>query len=494
MTYPPKIQTSVADGGLGLSAEGAWYPLVVGYAEGATANKLYSFQNGGPDVISQVGRGPGSHMAAAIVGGAQVSCLFLATAASTAASIGTVTKAGIGSSTGTIAITGTPNASYKIRIQITTTGTLGAGRFRYALDGYSNTEAEGWSEPIIIPSGGAYYLAGTGGTNGLTVTFTPGAGEVFFESGDAFRCDTVAPHYTTSDLEAAFAVLKSQLGTLKVRRVMFAGEAASASAAITLASYAGGLLDALVPYNHFARCIIDGGSLDTTDNFKTAIAAFFHPRVGLVHVPGGAGVVSMVPFAGYAAPTVPAVDVVAERWAATELSESCSRRASGSLRGVKRIGSDEWLSTRFTADDRIITLCSDPDLPGFYVTKPFIRSLPTSDFRVLQWGCVIDETCQYSAAALAKWKEANLRTRTDGTGRLLSLEANKIEADVKTELANRLVNVETLDGEGHVSGVNYTVRRDNDYLTSGEVYGSASVVPLREAEGLINTIHLATVI
>jgi hypothetical protein len=492
VTYPPDVTTTVSDGGLGLSASGSWYPLVVGYAEGATVNTLYQFQNGGPDVITTVGRGPGAHMAAAIAGGAQKTCLFLATAASTVASIGTVTKAALSTSTGTVAITGTPNASYKIRIRITTTGTVGVGRFQYAVDGYSNTEAEGWSPPIMIPAGGTYYLAGTGGTYGLLVTFTPSTGPIFFEAGDTFRGDTVAAHYTTADLEAAFAVLKAQLGTLKVRRVMFSGEAATATAAIVLAAYAGGLLDALLPFRHFARCIIDGGSKDTTANFKTAIVAFNHTRVGLVHCPGGARVTSVVPFTGCAAPTIPAVDVVAERWAKTELSESCARRASGSLRGVRSVGSDEWLDTRFTADDRIITLCSDPDMSGFFVTKPFIRSLPTSDFRTLQWGCVTDEVCQYSAAALAKWKEANLRCKTDGTGRLLSMEAAKIQADTTTALTNRLVNVETKDGEGHASGVSYTVRQDNDYLKTGEVYGSARVVPLREAEGITNTIHLAT--
>jgi hypothetical protein len=489
--YPPGQSIDVVDGGMALSASGEWLPIVVGYACGGTANELYRFNQGAAGAIAAVGRGPGSELAADIAAVRQ--CLFLRTAASTAGSAGAVSVSRVGTSTGTITVTGSPVNSYKVRVRISTTGTLGTARFQYALDGYSNTEAYGWSSPILVPAGGTYTLLNTGITTitNLVLTFVPGAGAVFFEAGDIHRFDCVAPHYTTGDLDAAFAVLRAKLGTLKARRIMFAGQAASATAAITIASAAAGYLDTLAANAHFCRAVIDGGSADTLANFRTAIASFTDDRIGLVFSPGGASITTRAPATGLVCPEVPAVHAVAERWASTELSESLGRVQSGALRGVRRIGTDEWLSPSFTADDRIITLRSDPDEPGYFVTKSFIRSSPTSDFRTLPWGTVIDEVCQCAYASLGKWKEAVLQAKTNGTGFLLEASAKRIETDALLSITENVMNVDNIEGfKGHAGAVSFVVSQTNDYLTTGEVRASASAVPLRECDGIITTVSL----
>jgi hypothetical protein len=485
--YPPANSITVRDGGLGLPVEGAWLPLVIGTSSTGTENQLYFFFGGSSEVVSTVGRGPGPELAAALAdsGG----CIFLKTAGSTAGAAGTPAQTRIGTSTGTISVSGTPNDAYRIRVEITTTGSTGTGRFRYALDGFSTTQVYGWSPEYTIPSGGTFVLQQTG----LTLTFTPGAGAVYFEDGDVFRIDCTAPHYTTTDLAAAFAALPGQLGTLRVRRVLMAGTNQTASAAMVLAAALAGHLDTLATLFHFARAVMDGGSVDSSSAFKSAIASFTDDRIGVVYDPQtatvGCHIVSRVPFPGWTAPRVSFANAVGERVAQTELSESPDRVRSGSLRGVLSIGNDEGRTPIFTADDRIITARAHQGYGGFFITKGFIRSAPTSDFRTLQWGFVLDEFCQIAHDQLQQWLGSNLRAMTDGTGRISAEDAVRVENSVKITLDQRLKTPMNIEGfNGHVSDCTYQVLRTNNFLTSGEILGSGAAVPLREVDGTRTTI------
>jgi hypothetical protein len=485
--YPPGQVINAREGGLGLPVEGQWIPLVVGPSELGAENVLHFFRNGSSEVVSTVGRGSGAELAAALAdaGG----CMFLKTAASTAGSIGTAAVTRVGTSTGTIAFAGAPNDAYRPRVKIVESGGLGVGRFQFALDGYSTTEAYGWSPIYTIPSGGSFVIPRTG----VTATFTAGAGPITFEAGDVHRVDCIAPHYTTADLSSAFAALPAQLGTVRVRRVILTGTNQTASAAVVLAAALAGHLDTLAASFEFARAVMDGGSVDTSANFKTAIASFTDDRVALVYDPQtaavGCHIVSRVPFAGWTAPRVSFANAVGERIAQTELSESPDRVMSGSLRGVLRIGNDEGISPTFTAEDRIITARKHKGYGGYFITKGFIRSAPTSDFRTLQWGFVIDEMCQIAHDNLEKWLGSNLRAMTDGTGRLSLESAARVESDLRVKLSAALKEPPNIEGDqGHVSDCTYTVLRTNDYLTSGEIIGSGVAVPLREVDGITTSI------
>jgi hypothetical protein len=495
--YPPGDIIIVRDGGLNLPLEAASRPLVVGGCPLGTANTLY-WLTGSQNIVSELGRSPATEMLAPIA--ASGGALFLCTATTTAGSVGTPDVTRVGTSTGTITYgSNLPNNGYRIRVRITTTGTLGAGRFQYALDGKNTTEATGWSPNYTIPSGGTFALPETGATAAtpITLTFVPGGGAVYFEADDIHRADCVAPHYTTADLTAAFAVLLAQLGSTRPERIMFSGVNATASTAITLAAAVAGHLDDLFTAKRFARAVIDGGSMDTVANFRTAIASFTDDRVALVWDPittsAGCRISSKLPFAGWSEPVVPAVNAIAERFARTELSESLMRVKSGALRGVMAIGNDEGANAQFTAEDRIITLRRHDNYAGFFATQSFIRSAPTSDFRTLEWGCVLDKICQIVHDNLTQWIGANLRALTDGTGYLAEEEAKRVEALVNDQLREQLLKPPNIEGEnGHVSGVSYTVTRTNNYLSTGEIYGYATAVPMRPVEGLITTVALST--
>jgi hypothetical protein len=486
----------VRDGGLNLPVEARQRPLFVGPCSKGVANTLY-WVNGSAALADTLGRGTVVEQAAPVAdaGG----CLILKTAASTAGTLGTPAVTRVGTSTGTITVANEPADAWRLRVRVATSGTLGAGRFQYALDGYTATDASGWSPIYTIPAGGTFALPQTGQDPAapVTITFVPGAGPVFFQVGDVHRADCVAPHYTVLDLTNAFENLRTLLGSTRVRRVMFAGGSATASAQIVLAAAVAGHLDNLAAGFRFARAVMDGGSLDTLSNFRTAIASFTDDRIGLVWDPitetSGCRIVSKIPFTGWAVPVVPAVNAVAERFAKTELSESCGRVRSGSLRGVMALGNDDEANPQFEAADRIITLCLVDGYDGFFVKKPFIRSGATSDFRTLQWGTVLDEICEIAHDDLQQWPESNLRSLDDGTGRLEESEAQRVENSVNLKLKNKLIDVDNIEGEkGHVRSARYTVTRNNNYLQDGLIYGFARAVPLREVEGAVTTVGLVS--
>lgn len=475
--YPPGIETGVRDGGLAHSAAGVSMPLVVGYSSKLDAGKLCKFSGGPSEVLDVAGRGTGAELAAAIAG--VTGCLFLSTGATTAGTLGAVTPVRVGTSTGTVAWTGTPLDAYRLRIRI-----LANSRFQYALDGSSNTEAFGWSPIFSIPAGGSFTLPQTG----TAIAFTQGAGPVFFQAGDMFWANATAPHYTTADLSTAFGALRGQLKTLKVNRISLAGSNASGSAAMVLAAALAGHMDTLASHFLFGRSIIDAGSLDTSANVLTARATFSDDRVGLVYDPqtatAGCHIVSRVPFDGWSTPRVSAVNAVAERFARTELSEALERVLSGSLRGVVSIGNDEGSNPLFTAEDRIITLRTQPDYSGYFITKGFIASNPSSDFRTLQWGCVLDRVSEIASKSVRRWVGANLQAATDGTGAIAPEDAVRVETIGQNELNQELKEPVTIEGtKGHVSDVTFTVSRTNDFLSTGEILATCSAVPLREVDG-----------
>ena len=480
--YPAGQEITVRDGGLGLPVESSSVPVVFGTSSLGAANKVYFFFNGSSEVVSTVGRGPGPEEAAALAdaGG----CIFVKVASSVAAAVGTVDYARTGTSTGTVTVTGTPVDAFRVRVRFTAGGGASSGKFQYALDGKSNTEAYGWSPEYTIPTGGTFALQQTGLSLGFTGSF---------DAGDVARADCTAPHYSTTDLASAFATLLTQIGSYRVRRVILTGTNATASAAFVLASALAGHLDTLATKFHFARAVIDGGSIDTVEAFRTAKASFSDDRIGVVYDPqtaaAGCHVTSRVPFPGWVGPRVSAVNPVGERFAQTEISESLDRVLSGSLRGVLQIGNNEGLAPLFTATDRVITLRTQDGYTGFFITKGFICSAPTSDFRTLQWGIVIDEFCQIVHDQLQQWPGANLRALTDGTGHLYEDDAIRVENSVNRVLADRLKTPINIEGfAGHVVDATYRVLRTNDYLSTGEILGLGAAVPLREVDGLRTSI------
>jgi hypothetical protein len=401
-----------------------------------------------------------------------------------------VTKAAIGSSTGTITVAGSPTNEYAVAVEITATGDLGAGRFRFRLDYNAAVPAQstgtGWSPEILIPSGGTYLIPNTG----ITLTFVPGVGVVYFEDGDLHTFDATADHYAAADVTSFFAALDNQIGSLYIDQCFFTGVSQAGTDAATLAAAVDTAMTGLEGKFYFGRALMDAGSLDTAANVKTAFAAFSSTRVGICY--GMAHIVSYAQLVGWGVPKLPLLNAVAERAARGDLSENLGRKKSGALRGVTWISHDEDRLRSFIAADKIITARTHRGESGFYLTNGYLKSPMGSDFEFYDWGRVCDRGARVVAMRQSPWTLAKLRARTDGTGYLTEDSAKRVEESVRPGLKAELLDPINVEGErGHVSGLSYTVSRTTDFLSNRTPQTTLTMVPLPPVEGFETQVGFA---
>lgn len=475
MTYPPKQNTTVRDGGVGLVNTQTALPLIIGVTAGGVSDTLYPYRDPNQLMDTHLG-GPAVELAIPVIEAAG-GCLLLKTGGSTAAANSAVTKVAVGTSTGTVTVAGAARLAYRAKVRIRSTGALGVAKFDYSLDGDYTP-----SDVLTVPAGGTYAVPNTG----LTLTFVAGGGPVIFESGDYHTFTSTPAHYTTTNLGTAINAIWSQLGARRVRQVYFAGKCASSSAAATMAAAAATHLDTFASKDHFARGIIDMG-IDTAATALTSFASFTDDRLMTVY--GDADIVSLRPIAGSGVPRVPAMNAVAERCASAQLSENPGRKMSGSLRGVRNITHDEAVLGAFSEADRITTLRSYVGEGGYYVLNGYIKCPPGSDFVYYDWGRTIDEICETEVDAQNKWLLAKLRALLDGTGNIDPLDAERVELAVRAELKARLLDPTNIEGfKGHVSGLSYALDRTNDFLGTRIFRSATKAVPLPPVEGIESVI------
>lgn len=476
--YPPGQSFRVRNNGVGLVSSATALPLVVGHAIGVSTDTLYQFTD--PNTArEELESGPALEDVLSCIAAAG-GCLFLATKATTAGAASAVTPSRVDSSVGTITVSGTYDLELDVRVEITATGGLGVGRFRYSLDG-----GKTWGAIRTIPAGGTFAVPGTR----ITLTFVEdGGGGAEFEAGDAHTFTTTAPHYTTSDLTSAKAALLQQIGSRRIRRAFFSGRNDDTSDGASMAAAIATFMADLETEQYFARALMDAGN-DTPANFVDDFAAFADDRVGVTF--GDCRAISRFAFEGYGQPRQPIVGVVAERAAAADISENLGRKASGALSRVTEIYADEGVNTAFSEADKVITLRTYRGEAGFYITNGYLRSPAGSDFLYWDWGITVDELCESIREGQSRWTLAKLRALTDGTGRLSSDDAVRVEQAVLGIINARLMQPENIEGyRGHVSGVGYAVDRENDFLATRTLRTTGNAVPLSPVEIIETTVGL----
>lgn len=481
MVYPPGQTIAVRDGGLNLVSTQTSLPLIVGLTSLGTANTLYVSTD--PQSLKDtLGHGAAVELALPVInqaGGA----LVLPTATTVSSSNSSMTKTAIGSSTGTMATSGSAYRDYRNIVTITDTGALGVGKFTYSLDGGYTT-----SPKITIPSGGTYSPPGSG----ITWTFTAGGGPTIFQAGDVFNGTSTAAFYNTSDLSAAVTAFFAQIGTRKIDQVFYAGKPASASAGATLAAGMATAATQMQSSHQFVRYIFDSSGSDSGSNCLTSFVPTFSDTRACACF-GEADVVSLDPIQGLGTPRISAAQVVAERAAGAEISENLGRALSGALRGVVAITKDEYLNTVFGADDKMTTLRTDPDLgTGFYITNGYLKSGSGSDFQYYDYGRTLDTACKTIVPIQATWKLRKLRTLTDGTGSIDPRDAQPLADTVRSALRSTLITP-TKDGlPGQISGQQYDIDLTNNYQSTRTIRTTYAQVPNPPAETVATVVGFAT--
>lgn len=483
MSYPAQFDVQIADGGLALGAEPAEVPLVVGCSSAGTVATLYDFTSASADdqstgVKATLGYGPLTETGMPVLRVAG-RALFLKLTGSVAAANSAVTTTRIASSVGTLTIGGSATRDFRWWVEILESAdALGSGKFRFSLDN-RNT----WSDAITIPSGGTYSPA----NSGITWTFALQAGTPDFEDGDLFSGTSTCAHWNTTNLSAGITALLASplLIGKKIRKVYFTGIPADATTAATNAAAIATHMATLEGLDHFARAIMDCGSLDTTSivlaNF---VAAFSDTRVAPCY--GRCEYSSPLPTVGFGLPYVSIMQPVAVRASEAEISENLGRVASGPLRGVKTttLSHDEGRSTAFGASDRIITLMTRRNKTGgAYITSGFLRGPVGSDFIFWDYGVIVDEMATQMVMAADNWVNSKLRALTDGTGNLHPVDALRVQLSLTGPVKSKL-DRPTKDGlPSHASGWQIIVPTDFDFLTLRELRMTGRIVPTVPIEG-----------
>lgn len=488
----PGQSLTIRDPGLSTTPVASSAYCYVGICEKGTANVLYAFTRKS-DVVDTLGQGPLSEYvckALDIAGGPVYAMRITQSAAGAFADTteddeATKTAVAGGTGTGTIGVTGTPLDAYNVRIEILTSGSVGAGRFRYTLDAHSllRSDQYTWSEPITIPSGGAFLIPNTG----VTLTFVPGAGgspsnTTFFQKGDVFVFSTSAPIYTSTQLATAVAALLAN--STAFAALVVVGDHATGSAAATIFAALATHVVSFESQFRYIGALMDAGN----DNPATTITAFASQsssRIGVAY--GDVAVASSKPFAGWSMPRMSTLIMAASRAADSLISTDLGRYADGSLPGVLAVSHDEFLTTLLD-EHKFITTRTWQGVPGFYLTNGRIKSAPGSDFLYWQHRRIMDVACETVIQAQLPFINRSVRTK-QGSGAVDERDAINMEESVKSALTDNLLSPANAEGTaGHVSALDYVIDRTNNVLTSSTILSSVAVQPLGYAKILQTSI------
>jgi hypothetical protein len=479
----PNQTITIKDPGLGLIEIAASTPLLCGISSSGTATQLISVQSP-TDAVTLLGQGPLVEDVCRVLseaGGPVLACRLTGSVAGTNSAV-TATATG----TGTITLAGAPYDSYNAEVRITAAGTVGVGKFVYALDAHNIVDANGvafaptWSSELTIPAGGTYLIPNTN----VTMTFVPGAGPSFFAVGDKHTWTSTEPGYVTADLDAAgdvFRLLANQW-----RFIGLSGMAPTAAGAATLAGGLGAELASEQTLFRYARGFMDAAG-DTTSNTITAFAAVEDRRLALAY--GRCVRTTLKPFAGWGTPKRAVVGEFMARAAREQISTHLGRVATGALSGVRYISHDEFHNSVMDAA-KFSTLRTWPGRAGFYITRGNLRSPPGSDFKYTHNGFVMDVACSTVASALSEF--ANKSFRVTSTGTMDPKDAKDIEAAVLRQLRAQLTEPLNAEGKrGHVSALNFTVDLTNNVLLTGQVNTEVAIRPLGYGEYFTTQIGFA---
>ncbi|MHA1572458.1 MAG: DUF2586 family protein [Alphaproteobacteria bacterium] len=470
MTIPGQTLT-ILDPGLGLVEPAVTTPLYLGASELGANNVLVSVSNK-VDAVEAFGQGPLSEAICRCLDVAGGPVLGMRLNGSVASTIGAVTKTAVGTSTGTLAATGTALDAYEVLVEIVTTGDLGAGAFKYSLDdGYT------YSEGTVIPAGGTYAIPETG----AVLTFTPMAGPIFFEDGDVFEFDCTAPYYGTGDVAAAVAALLAD--TTPWAFMVLTGTPASAADGATMFGALETHLASFENVFRYVRALMDAGD-DTPANVATSFGAVADNRISVTY--GSADTASSKAFPGWGTPKRSGVNLFGARAAKELISTDLARVASGPLAGVQAISHDEFLNEVLDVQ-RISTLRTWAGRAGFFITNCRLKSSAGSDFRYWQHGRVMDVACKTTYEAQQFFISQGVRTNDDGS--INELDARRFETRGLSALQAQLTQPSNAEGtQGHVSELSYTIDRLNNVQTTETVLSEVAIRPLGYAKFITTTI------
>jgi hypothetical protein len=458
MTLPYANET-ISDGALGAQADDPSNVVaLVGACSLGTPGQLYSFTQ--PQALrAALGFGPLVELAAYILVRSKGKVTLLCVPATTTASSLTA-GAHTGAGLATIADNSSaPLDDIDLVVKVIATGSATTALLQISLDG-------GRTFGSTITASATLAIAGTG----ISLTLDSGGGN--FLAGDTYAFEAKAPTYDVAAQNAALTALLNDARRWKL--VHCVGIPASAAAGYASAQALDAKLIAAEGTSRYARGFCDGP--EAADSAAKGAYSQVLERVG---VAGG-----FVPLRSALSGLMvkrPAMWAAIARAAIMPIHEDLGRVASGPLPDTGRLASttddpiawsyhDETFATVTLDDAGFITLRTIIGRPGVYCTQGTMMTSPTSDFRLLQNGLVMDAAATAGHDLMVEYLNDSVRVDKK-TGFIDERDAQAIEQRCRAAIAAKIIN------EGHATDVQVIVQRDINLLSTKKLKYRVRVIP-----------------
>lgn len=331
-------------------------------------------------------------------------------------------------STGAMTVSGAPNDSYDVTVQVAAAGGLGTAAFRVSLGKAAGVPIYD-SSTYLIPVGGSVVIPGTG----LTLAFTG-----LFDLGDLFSFSTTAPQSSLGDIVTSltyFLGRPEQAGLIAV-----AGEIPVVTVPAWVSAI-GTVANQLESAKKYCRILLEvagpaAGQSNSAWGTQLAgiLAPLSHPRLSLFA--GGCNTESALPLPQ------------AARFQVVNGNRAMFARAL-SLKSGTDVG-DQTLSGAMTSVISGLQVDTAAALAGarasyLYLLTGFpgvqadalLFDAPTGDFTYLTYGRVLDEAMYH--AYLRQTKYLNTAQQRNPSGTIKTSAKLAIEADLRQVLLDKIV-------------------------------------------------------
>lgn len=389
-----------------------------------------------------------------------LSCTYTATAINDAAMI----KSRLASPD--VLISGVAELDCTVKIKFTS-----ASKFVYSLDnGLSYSQEQLASGDVIIES--------------FTITFPSGT----YATDDIYSYAATGKKIVSSDLDDVFLKIKESDKLFSI--IALYDGINTAATSTTLFTAAKTQMESLAALNGFARLIMDFGSAESLKSTViSAVSDLVSDRISIVTDASLVSTVLSRP--GWTYPKLGLVLPVIGRVAKALISEDLGQVNKGALDYVYKIENDQRVNPNGLDDNKIITPMTYKGRPGYYVTNSHLKSAPTSDFKYLQHGRVMDTACTISSLYQPELLKTPIKTISGGY--IDPVQAISMEKFVEGKLKSVLMEeVNSGNFAGHVSNLAYQIRRTNNVILDETIYVDIYMRPLGYANSIIATIGFST--
>lgn len=398
--------------------------------------------------LTAFGYGPLVDVAGHVMAVAAKPVVLIKGTASVAATNGTVTHTGAGTSV--VTATGTPLDDYDVLFSFIAGGTIGVAgiTFTYSLDGGKTT-----SGVTALGTANSYTIA----NSGVTISFA--AGTVLAAQTEAFS--TKGPRMNSSDVTTALEALRTYGGSWEAVLL------ASTEADNTIVGNIDTWLAAREGEGKFRTALCNSifrvAASQTEAQYLTAMTTAFASTASTRVLVGADQAYTVSPTRGIRQRRMVAMGMAA-RGMAVDISQDIAYVATGALSGHQLsddrgnpLFHDELLYPGLD-DIRLATLRTFNGREGVYVNNPVLISASGSDYVYWQHARVMNKACEVAFQLLTGLLSKGVR-RNSSTGFIFEEDAQSIENIVQAELEKQLKT------PGRVTDVVFTLAR-NDDLTS----------------------------